>query len=172
MDSATRAELARSFKARLGAQPAKGGASSTSPLKSNPLASSLPSHSTETPDSPHSHQTLNSPFTSETPSIAQTPHSPPSLQTPTSPPPIVAVPLAAASVPSAAPLDKGKRVLTVSSEDDDSNVGPAYKRRRTNWVVPSRSPTPPHGGSMRDNPPSATSPPCQSIQDEGVVESM
>ncbi|XP_068477265.1 proline-rich receptor-like protein kinase PERK8 [Phaseolus vulgaris] len=170
MDSATRAELARSLKARLGAQSAKAGASITSPLKSNSSPPSLPPRSSRTPSSPH--QTPNSPLSSETPSTAQTPHSPPTIQTPHSPLPIAAVPLAAASAPSIAPLDKGKRVLTVSSEDDDSDVGPAYKRRRTNRVVHSRSPTPPHGGSLRDNPPSATSPTCQSVQGERVVESM
>ena len=164
--------MARSLKARLSAQSTKGGASNTSPLKSNPSPPSLPSHSTETPDSPHSRQTPNSPLTSQTPSSAQTPHSPPTLQTPSSPLPIAAVPLDAASAPTIAPPDKGKRMLVVSSEDGDSNVGPAYKRRRTNRVVCSRSSSPPHRGSMRDNPPSATSPPCQTVQDEGVVEYM
>ena len=67
MDSTTRADLARSLKARLSAKSAEGGASSTSPLKFKPLPPSLPSHSTETPDSPHSHQTPNSPLISQTP---------------------------------------------------------------------------------------------------------
>ncbi|XP_068503956.1 SH3 domain-containing protein C23A1.17-like [Phaseolus vulgaris] len=169
MDSATRAELARSLKARLDAQSTKVGASITSPLKSNSSPPSLPPRSSGTPSSPH--QTPNSPLSSEAPSTAQTPHSPPIIQTPHSPPPIAAIPLAAASVPSTAP-DKGKRVLTVSSDDDASDVGPAYKRRRTNRVVHSRSPTPPHGGSVRENPSSATSSLCQSVQNEGVVESM
>jgi len=48
---------------------------------------------------------------------------------PNSPPPIAAVPLAVANTPPTAPLDKGKRVLTISSEDEDSDVGPANKRR-------------------------------------------
>ncbi|XP_068476155.1 leucine-rich repeat extensin-like protein 5 [Phaseolus vulgaris] len=170
MDSATRAELARSLKAHLDVQSTKAGASITSPLKSNSSPPSLPPRSFGTPNSPH--QTPNSPLSTETPSTTQTPHSSPIIQTPHSPPPIAAVPLAAASVPSTAPLDKGKRVLTISSDDDDSDVEPTYKRRRTNWVVHSRSPTPPHGGSVRDNPPSAMSPLCQSVQDEGVVESM
>jgi len=152
MDSATQADLARSLKARLGAKSAKGGASSTSPLQSNP---SPPSHSTETPDSPDSHQTPNSPLTSQTPSTAQTSNSPPTLQTPSSPLPIAAVPLAAANAPSIAPPDKGKRVFVVSSEDDDSDVGPAYKRRWTNRVVYSRSSSPPRGGSMSDMNPLA-----------------
>ena len=113
IDSATRVDLARSLKARLGAQSAKGDASSTSLLKSKPSPPSLPSHSTETPDSPHSHQTPNSPLTSQTPSIAQTPNSPPTLQTPSSAPPIAAVPLAAASVPSVPLPTKARGCLSI-----------------------------------------------------------
>ena len=153
MDSATRMELARSLKARLGTTSAKAGASSTSPLNSNPSPSSLLPHTAETPSSPHSHQTPNSPLTSQTPSTAQTSNSPPTLQTPHSSLPIAAVPLAVASVPSIAPPDKGKRVLTVSSVDDDSDVGPAYKRRKTNRVIYSRSSSPPHGGLWGTTPP-------------------
>jgi len=67
-------------------------------------------------------------------------------------------------------------VLTISSEDEDSDVGPAYKRRRTNRIVYSRSPSPPHGGSLMNNPPNATSPsPSPSpltVQEEGVLESV
>ena len=146
MDSATPMELARSLKARLGTTSAKAGASSTSPLKSNPSPSSLLLHTTETPSSPHSHQTPNSPLTSQTPSTAQTFNSPPTLETPHSPLPIVAVPLAVASVPSIAPPDKGKRVLTVSSNDDDSDVG----SMRHNPPMP-HLPTPnsPRGGGGR-----------------------
>jgi len=96
------------------------------------------------------------------------------LQTPNSPPPIAAVPLAVANTPPTAPLDKGKKVLTISSEDEDLDVRPAYKRRRTNRIVYSRSPSPPHGGSLMNNPPSTTSPSPfpspQTVQEEGVVE--
>jgi len=61
-------------------------------------------------------------------------------------------------------------VLTISSEDEDWNVGPAYKRRRTNRIVYSRSPSLPHVGSLLNNPPSATSPTPQIVQEEGVEE--
>jgi len=108
---------------------------------------------------------------SNSPPTLQTSNSPPTLQTPNSPPPIAAVPLAVASTPTTGPLDKGKRVLTISSEDEDSDVGPAYKRRRSNRIVYSRSPSPPHGGYLMNNPPSATSPSAQTVQEEGVVES-
>jgi len=61
-------------------------------------------------------------------------------------------------------------VLTISSEDEDSDVGSAYKRRRTNRIVYSHSLSPPHGGSLMNNPSSATSPSPQTVQEEGVVE--
>jgi len=72
-----------------------------------------------------------------------------------------------ASSPAPAPLDKGKRVLEVFSDDEDFSGGIVFKRRRA-----ARAPTPPTtspqgGGSFRDNPPSATSPPPTTVQEEG-----
>ena len=147
----------------LDASPAKVGASPTPTTESNPLPPSPPHHTAETPRSPYSLQTPNSPLMLQAPST---------LQTSNSHLPIAAVPLAVAGTPPTTPLDKGKRVLTISSEDEDSDVGPTYKRRRTNRIFYSRSPSPPHGGSLMNNPPSATSPSPQTVQEEGVVESV
>jgi len=67
-----------------------------------------------------------------------------------------------------APLDKGKGVLVAPSDDEDSGEGQVFKRRRTNKVISLRSASPQHGESLRDNPPSATSPPPQVAQEEGA----
>jgi len=155
MDPARQIALAKALKSQPKLPSAEAGASNIPPVESNPPSSSPPL-TTQTPNSLP---------------ILQTSNSPPTLQTPNSPPPITAVPLAVANTPATAPLDKGKGVLHISSEDEDSDVGPAYKRRRTNRIVYSRPHSPPHGGSLMDNPPNATSPPQQAVPDEGVVES-
>jgi len=67
-----------------------------------------------------------------------------------------------------APLDKGKGVLIVPSDNEGSGQGQVFKRRRTNRVISSRSISPQHGGSLKDNPPSATSPTQQLGQEEGA----
>jgi len=73
-----------------------------------------------------------------------------------------------AHTPTPAPLDKGKGVLVAPSDDEDSSEGQVFKRRRTNRVISSRSASPPHGESLRDNLPSATSPPSQTGPEEGA----
>jgi len=70
------------------------------------------------------------------------------------------------------PLDKGKGFLVAPSDDEDSGEGQVFKRRRTNRVISSRSPSPQHGESLRDNPPSATSPPPQMGQEEGAKSAL
>jgi len=65
------------------------------------------------------------------------------------------------------PLDKGKGVLVVPSDDEGLGEGQVFKKRRTNRVISSRSASPQRGGSLRDNPPSATSPSHQLGQEEG-----
>jgi len=61
-----------------------------------------------------------------------------------------------------APLDKGKGVVVVPSEDDeDTEDGQVFKRRRTNKVVTSHSSSSHGAESLREHPPSATSPPHQ-----------
>ena len=110
MDSSRRMVLAKALKARA----PKAGASTT-PTADPKLPLSLPSptpNTTETPLGPSS----------------PPPHSPQTLQTPNSPPPIAAVPLVVASSPAPAPLDKGKRVLEVLSDDEDSGGGVVFKR--------------------------------------------
>jgi len=134
MDSLRQIALAKTLRARPKATSAKAGASSTRITESNP------------PPSPTLH-------------TAQTPNSPYSLQTPNSPPPIAAVPLAVAANLTPTPLDKGKGVLVAPFDDEDSGEGQVFKRRTTNRVISSRSPSPQHGESLRDNPPSGTSPP-------------
>jgi len=147
MDSSRRIALAKALKAHTKATSAKAGASDT------PMTEKTPSEPPQSPTSPHTTQTTNSPHT---------------LQTPNSPPPIVAVPLAVANTSTPAPLDKGKGVLTIPSDDEGSDEGHAFKRRRTNRVISSRSASPQRGGSIRDNPLSATSPSQQPGQEEGV----
>jgi len=71
-----------------------------------------------------------------------------------------------------APLDKGKGVLVAPSDDEDSGEGQVINRRRTNRVISSQSPSPQHRESLRDNPPSATSPPPQMGQEEGAESAL
>jgi len=99
-------------------------------------------------------------------SLPTPPSSPQTCQTPASPPPIVAVPLAAASTHAPARPDKGKRVLEINSDSEDSGCALVFKKRR-----PARVPTLPiaslgGGDSLRDDPPSATSPSPQVVQEE------
>ena len=69
------------------------------------------------------------------------------------------------------PLDKGKGVVVVPSEDDeDSADGQVFKRRRTTKVVTCTSSSNHGAESLREHPPSATSPP-QQLALEGGVES-
>ena len=147
MDSSRRIALDKTLRAHPKATSAKAGASSTPITESNLLPSPTP-HTTQTPNSPHS------------------------LQTPNSPPPIVAVPLVVVANLTLAPLDKGKGVLVAPSDDEDSGEGQVFKRRRTNRVISSRSPSSQHGESLRDNPPSATSPPPQIGQKEGAESTL
>ncbi|XP_068504595.1 uncharacterized protein [Phaseolus vulgaris] len=65
-------------------------------------------------------------------------------------------------------LDKGKSVLMVLSDDEGSDEGQVFKRRRTDRVISSCSASSQHGGAIRDNPPSATSPTPQIGQEEGA----
>jgi len=147
MDSSRRLALAKALKARTKATSAKAGASDT------PMTEKTLLEPPQSPTSPHTAQTTNSSYT---------------LQTPNSPPPIVAVPLAVANTPTPAPLDKGKGVLTIPYDDEGSDKGHAFKRRRTNRVISSRSASPQRGGSLRDNSPSTTSPSQQPGQEEGA----
>jgi len=141
MDSSKRLALAKALKTHTKATAVKGGAPDT------PMADP------QSPTSPHAAQTTNSPHT---------------LQTPNSPPPITTVPLAVAHTSTPTPLDKGKGVLIVPSNDEGSDEGQVFKRRRTNRVISSRYASPQRGGSLRDNPPSATSPTQQLGQEEGA----
>ena len=109
-----------------------------------------------------------SPTTSPAPvtSLPSPPSSPQAYQTPTSPSPIDAVPLTVASTCAPAPPDQGKRVLEITYDSEDSDGGLVFKKRRATRVptLPTASP----GGvdSLRDSPPSATSPPPQTVQEE------
>jgi len=49
-------------------------------------------------------------------------------------------------------------VLIPSDEDEDSVDGPVFKRRRTTVVATSHSSSDKHPASLRENPPSASSP--------------
>jgi len=70
-----------------------------------------------------------------------------------------------------APLDKGKGVVVLPSDDEeDSNEGQVFKRRRTAKVVTSTFSSNHGADSLREHPPSATSSP-QQLALEGGVES-
>jgi len=71
-----------------------------------------------------------------------------------------------ASSPALAPLDKGKRVLEVLSDDEDSDGGVVFKRRKAARVPILPVASPQRGDSFRDNPPSATSPQPTIVQEE------
>ena len=86
---------------------------------------SPPSTSSAPPSSPNPQ-----PQPATTPTTPTTQASPHPL--PSSPPPIAAVPLALVEASaSSAPLDKGKRVVEVVSDDEDSAKGQVFKRQRT-----------------------------------------
>ncbi|XP_068473413.1 classical arabinogalactan protein 9-like [Phaseolus vulgaris] len=112
MDASKRMMLAKAMKE---ARAAKAGASSA------PAADPVPPPTLSPPP----------PITAEAPpsSSRSSPHSPEALQTPSSPLPITAVPLAAVSSPAPTPLDKGKRVLEILSDDEDSESVAPFKRR-------------------------------------------
>jgi len=86
------------------------------------------------------------------------------------------MPLALAAFAAApAPLDKGKGMVVVPSEDEeDSAEAQVFKRRRTTRAAPqvaTSTSSSSHGAeSLREHPPSATSPP-QPMALEGGVES-
>ena len=113
MDASKRMMLAKAMKE---ARAVKAGASSA------PAADLIPPPTLPSPP----------PITTEAPlgSTPSSPHSPEALQTPGSPLPIAAVPLAVVSSPAPTPLDKGKRVLEILSDDEDSDGGLVFKRRR------------------------------------------
>ena len=125
MDASKRMVSAKAMKA---ARAAKAGASSA-PAAGPNLSLTLP---------------LPRPTTTEAPlgSSSPPPHSPQPLQTPGSPPPIAAVPLVVASSPAPTPLGKGKRVLEILSDDEDSDGVVFFKRRKPARVpvVPTASP--------------------------------
>ncbi|XP_068503866.1 uncharacterized protein [Phaseolus vulgaris] len=142
--------LAKALKA---ARATKAGAFTVSTADPNlPLSSPSPTPTTtETPLGPSS----------------PPPRSPQTLQTPNSPLPIAAVPLSVASSPAPAPRDKGKRVLEILSDDEDSDGGVSFKKRKAARVPILPAASPQGGDSFRDHhPPSATSPPPTIVQEE------
>ena len=82
------------------------------------------------------------------PTVASLPTPPPSV----SPPPIVAVPLAMASTPAPARPNKGKRVLVIDSDSEDSGAALVSKKRRVAGVPTLTAASPGGGGSLRDDP--------------------
>ncbi|XP_068498265.1 proline-rich receptor-like protein kinase PERK8 [Phaseolus vulgaris] len=149
MDASKRMMLAKAMKA---ARAAKAGASSAPAADPNP-PSTLP---------PPPPTTTEAPLGSSSPS----PHSPEALHSPGCPPPIAAVPLDVASSPAPTPLDKGKRVLEIISDDGDSDGVAPFKRRKAARVPLLPAASPQGEDSFRDNPPSATSLPPAMVQEE------
>ncbi|XP_068466342.1 uclacyanin-3-like [Phaseolus vulgaris] len=140
MGASKRMMLAKAMKE---ARAAKAGASFT------PAADPVPPPTLSPPP----------PVTAEAPSnpSPSSPPGPEALPTPNSPPPIAAVPLAAASSPAPTPLDKGKRVLEILSDDEDSKGVAPFRRRKSARVPLSVEASPQGGNPFMDNPPSATS---------------
>ena len=71
---------------------------------------------------------------------------------------------------SSAPLDKGKRVVEVVSDDEDSAEGQVFKRQRTQHApqMVASATSSSHGAeSLREDPSSATSPPQSVHQERG-----
>ena len=62
--------------------------------------------------------------------------------------------------------EKGKRVLEILSDDEDSDGGLVFKRRRAARVPTPPATSPQGGNSLRDNPPSASSPIPTMVQGE------
>ena len=96
------------------------------------------------------------------PTVASLPTPPPS----TSPSPIAAVPLAMASTPAPARPNKGKRVLVVDSDSEDSGVALVSSKRKATGVPVLTVASPGGGSFLRDDPPSATSPPPPPAHEE------
>jgi len=111
-------------------------------------------HPASEPSPPTSPTSLNQNLSHATPH--QNLPSPNATHPPTSPPPIVAVPLTMVETATTlAPLDKGKGVVMVPSDDDeDSADGQVFKRRRTTKVVTSNSSSIHGAESLREHPPS------------------
>ena len=153
MDVSKRKKLARALAAR-GKTTSEGAGTSAHPAPESTLPTSPTSHTQALPTSTPS-QDLPSPH---------------ATQTPTSPAPISTVPLTmveTATTP--APLGKGKGVVVIPSRDDeDTEDGPNFKRRRTIKVVTSHSASNHSAESQRELPPSASSPPHQLASGNGV----
>ncbi|XP_068477218.1 proline-rich receptor-like protein kinase PERK9 [Phaseolus vulgaris] len=104
---------------------------------------------------------------SDVPTVASLPTPPPSA----SPPPIAAVPLAMASTLAPARPNKGKRVLIVDSDSEDSGNALVSHKRRATGLPASSAASPSGGNSLRDDPPSATSlppPPAPEEREERI----
>ena len=99
---------------------------------------------------------------SDVPTVAALPIPPPSA----SPPPIAAVPLAMAPTPASARSNKGKRVLIVDSDSEDSDAALVSHKRMATGLPASPAAPPGDGNSLRDDPPSATSPPPPPAHEE------
>ncbi|XP_068504485.1 proline-rich receptor-like protein kinase PERK13 [Phaseolus vulgaris] len=134
------------------ARAAKAGASST--LAADPVPPPILS-----PPPPITVEAISS-------SPPSSPRSLAALQTPRSPLPIAAVPLAAASSPAPTPLDNGKRVLEVLTDDEDSEGVAPFRRRKSARVPLSVEASPQGGNPFMDNPPSATSLPPMTLHEE------
>jgi len=153
MDRNKRLRLAQALKTKGEAAP-KGAGDST-----HPTSEPAPTSPTSRPQ--------NIPNTTPDQSLP----SPNATHPPSSPPPIAEVPLTmAGTTTTPAPLDKGKGVVVVPSQDDEDNEdGQVFKRRRTNKVVASPSSSSHDAESLREHPPSAT-PPSHQMVLEGRVE--
>jgi len=149
-----------------GNAPSGGVGTSTQPAPASSLVTSpiSPVQTTPTPALPQPNPQPTSPQTTQNPL--------PSHSTPlhTSPIPIAAIPLATVRTsPLPTPLSKNKGVVIVpSDEDEDSAEDPVFKRRRTTTVAVSHSSSEKNAESLRDHPPSASTPPNYLALEEGA----
>jgi len=98
------------------------------------------------------------------------PTSPHATPAPTSPAPIAVVPLATVRAsPPSTPLEENKGVVLIASDDDEDTMeGPTFKRQKTTMVATSHSSSVRRSTSLRDNPPSASSPPNLLALEDGA----
>jgi len=122
-----------------------------------------PPASPASPTAPLAPSVQTTPTSTSPHATPASPHAAPALASPT---PIAVIPLATIKAsPPPSPLEKNKGVVFIASDDVE---GSAFERRKTTMVATSNSSSARRPASVRDNPPSASSPLNFLALDEGV----